>query len=312
MIWPGPDMRAGTTLHLITDTHFGAAGNADWLHEWMDRAAEDIVGLKDSCHGHVDTGDCIHWDKAGDQPTEDSWYVAWRDKVTQDGLPFALTDGNHDLDSFDSSNVYANRTSAQWARDVGWTPGANNVTDIGQVRVISFAPPALNSPDPGAGGGVDGWFLSDATLDWIEAELAAADRPCFLATHCPLYTQYPVSNPNNMYNIDLANPRLVDIIGAQEAAVGVLTGHVHVDIDNVNHARVLNVGGRNVFSVNGPPCGGGRMSSVAAADHQWQNPAQTMYLTYDGGKNLTLRWRDHLRRQWTTSAGDLVRTITLP
>lgn len=310
MTWPYPDMRAGTTLNLITDTHFGAAGNADWLHAWMDRAAEDILALSDSTHGHVDTGDCIHWDSAGDQPMEDQWYVAWREKIRSNGLPFALTDGNHDLDSFDAANSYANRTAVQWARDVAWTPGANNVTDIGDVRVVCASPPALNNP--GAGGGTDGWYFSDDTLDWIEATFAASDRPCFLATHCPLYGQYPVSNPDNMYQIDLANPRLVDIIGAKEACIGVLTGHVHVDINNVNHARVLNVGGRNIFSVNGPPCGGGRMSSVASADHQWQNPCQTMYITYDGDASLTLRWRDHLRRQWTTSAGDLVRTITLP
>ena len=299
--WTYPDLRNGTTIHHVTDTHMGAAGGAAWLKAWMDRIRDDILDLSESCHGHVHTGDCIHWDQGGDQPSEDVQYVAWRTAILADGLPYSSSVGNHDLDCFAANAPDAHRTAKQWASAVG-IPAANNRTDIGEVRVISIGPDDL--PDN------QGWLFSDATLSYLDTQLGATTKPCFVSFHCPPSGQYGGTTPG-IWNPDYRNPTLFPIMDSHPNCVGMLHGHSHANIDVTNHARTLNIGSRQIFSINGPPCGGGRYSTVAYADHQWQSPAQSIYLTYLGDA-VVVRWRDHLRRQWTTGAGALSRTILLP
>jgi hypothetical protein len=301
--WNLPDVRNGTTINHISDTHFGAAGNADWLNGWLNRAQEDIVSLKDSCHGYVHTGDCIHWDQPGDQPTEDGWFIKWYQGIaTLTQKPIAIAPGNHDEDSFAASDPSANRTGDQWAKDIQYAESKNTMTKIGGLWICAVGPDAL---PPG-----QGWLFSEKTLQFIDESLTAAGSdPVFIAFHCPPSGQYSGTTPG-IWHTDYRNPTLFPIMDSHTNCVGMLHGHAHANIDVINHARTLSIGSREIFSINGPPCGGGRYGNVAYADHRWQSPMQSLYLTYLGDA-VVARWRDHLRRIWTTSAGVLSRTISL-
>lgn len=303
--WTYPDLRNGTTFNHITDSHFGAHGNADWLHQWMYRMRDDLVDLAGSHVGHVHSGDCIHWDSIGDELIEDPWFVEWRGAIkAADGLPWSVAEGNHDIACLGDTDGTNRRTGTQWARAVN-VPAQNTVTDIGGMKVIAIGP---DSRPEGVG-----WVMTAETMAFLDAELTrAGSTPCWVNCHTPLAEQYPNPNFTNMWNTDVANPQFFPILEAHPNAVGYLSGHLHTDIrPQTNWCRPVNIGSRSIFSINGPPAGGGRLGAVAYANHQWQSPCQSTFITYLGDA-IVVRVRDHLHRTWQTTKGNVSLTVTLP
>jgi hypothetical protein len=306
-IWRFPDLRNGFTLHHITDTHFGAANHGQFVLDWQEATAQDMEWLRVSLNaGHVHTGDMIHsYDGASNSSAsrnaELGWYKSWRDKITADGLPYAEAFGNHDLIGPGIDGARTPVTSAQFAASLG-LDAPNNAVDMGAFKVLTVAPDVwADNTD---------FVLSAGTLDWLDTELQAAGKPCWIAAHVPWNEQMGTSSGGST-SVEPGNPGLVDLIDSNPNAIGWLSGHRHANIrTNASHASAFTVGSRRIFGVNGPAAGGGRNSAVSFEQHRWKGGNESMFVTYLGDA-IDVRWRDHNRRSWINPPGETVRHITL-
>jgi hypothetical protein len=310
--WPYPDLRNGTTIHHITDTHFGAEWDAPFVYDWLTRTQADVERLKVATNGgHVHTGDMgDNWFDSTDLNVvaqhiaqQEAAYRSWRDGIKAvDGLPFAEAPGNHDLfgnfsaPGASGATPRAGRSSADWAESMG-LHAINNAYSMRDVRVLTLAPDWWY---PGDNPDLIPYQLSQATCDWLDAQLSADSRPTFLAAHVPLLEQYG----NDGDTGDGATPRVAEIIGSHSNVAGWLSGHRHDSMTgNPEQAEVITVAGRQIFAVCGPAAAGGCDRFVAHADHQWQSTNISIWMTLLDDQNLDVRWRDHNSRQWTHVPG---------
>lgn len=297
--WPMPDLRNGTTLHLITDTHFGQR----WFTpSWLEQVGADMDRLRASAHGHVHAGDMVQWQL--EEEPEDDQFLSWlADRRGADGKPWAFANGNHDMASY--FGTLPRRDAAAWADALGLR-SQNTAVDMGDVRVITVGPETWDTPDGGAS--VGDCVLSTATLEWLDEQLSATSRPCWITSHAPLWEQYGGVGGVGWY----VNPQaqLADLIGSHSNAVGWLSGHRHVDIKTeAEHATSVTVGGRRIFVVNGPAAGG-RMNGLTFDEHQQKSPCLSMYVTFLGDA-IDVRWREHLRGRWETDGTSRTRHVLL-
>lgn len=301
--WRYPDLRNGSTIHMLTDTHYKSVDWPTFAQNWTERMEADVEFLKIATNrGHVHTGDMINWHEltpGGEFGTdavrveEETRYLTFRDAVqSNDGLPWAEAAGNHDLVGVSLTGTpdgeRVPRTSEQWATDVGLDSPLQAV-DFGDMRVLAFAPETWGD-------------LPDATMDWLEEQLSATTKPCFLAYHLPLAEQYGPDGPGDGSAIDNHNARILDIVGAHTNLVGWLSGHYHINVQQPSiqqpHASVINVEGRNIFVINGPSA-----TNMANTDTRFTNgkPCASMYLTLLDENTLDVRWRNHSTRSWMSS-----------
>lgn len=287
--WPYPDLRSGTTLHHITDTHVGnRPENDNYLSRVQDQLCSE---LRVSHAGHVHSGDIIN--SVAEHVTQDAKWLRFEGVVTAaDGLPFVKVPGNHDLDRADKAGV-VHRSSAEWAAAYGM-PSFNTVTDIGDLRILGVGPDEYR-PGEFKTGEADGKFeLSMNTITWLDEQLTAAgSRPCVMVTHTPPWEQVDFD-----YSIAPRGP-LDDLVGGHDNMVMWLSGHRHINVQLWDsHAVVATIGGRKVFCVNGPAAGGQVWKDNP--DYPWETQDFSLFVTYLGDA-VDIRYRDHLSRAWTTS-----------
>lgn len=311
-VWPLPNLRNGTTINLITDSHAGARFFTPDRHA---RMGDDLDDLRAATHGHVHAGDSIHWvtdDGTGELPEDAEFLALVNGRKAKSGKPWVLVPGNHDYSSFTGPN-YPKRDAAAWASAVG-VPSHLSVTDIGDVRVLGIGPDRWDYDVAKDTYGT--CLIPPATLTWLDRQLTAAgSRPVFIACHSPLWEQYAKDavagdfvNGSDWFVSPKDN--LTAIIDGHPNVAGWISGHVHADIDvRPSHARSMTVGSRRIFAVNGP-ASGGRMEGLVFADQQLKSPIQSMFITYMGDA-IDVRWRDHLSRQWDYAGTDRVRHILL-
>jgi len=310
--WPLPDLRNGTTVHLVTDQHEGFRFFTPDRHA---RMGADLDLLKASAHAHVDAGDTIHWqtdDGTGvdpEDPTVNAWFAARA--TAEPGVPWVRVPGNHDLSSH--TTPYPKRDATAWAAAAGQASPLT-VTDAGDVRILGIGPDRWDYDQAGATFGT--CLLSPATLAWLEAQLTAAGtRPVWIANHAPLWEQYAADTTPADFTAGAewwTSPRdqLAQIIDAHPNVVGWLSGHVHANVDTrPAFARSMTVGARRIFAVNGP-ASGGRIEGVDFDHQQYDSPTQSLYVTYLGDA-IDVRCRDHQAGQWHALAGQQVRHVLL-
>lgn len=311
--WRFPDLRNGTTLHHITDTHFGYQSGEYGAHATSIRTPyieADLEALRAVHSGHIHSGDLVDWngvpaDSEGNpQPPEDDLWRAFEQRVTAaDGHPFVKVPGNHDLQSYGPGTPH--RTSMEWARAMGMSH-FNTVTDMGGVRVIGLGPDEWRyATNDGPSGG--DFVLSQKTLTWLDEQLTAAGaRPVVLTTHTPPWEQYDRSfSPRPRGAID-------DLIGSHSNVKLWLSGHRHADVmTDGAHAQVVEIGGRNVAVVNGPTTGARCASVEEYWDMQYASPCLSIFVTVLDGA-IDVRWRDHLARRWVSSVHGDVHHLLVP
>lgn len=315
--WPYPDLRNGTTFHHITDTHFGALSQADFIFKWLDGVSYDMEKLKvANPNGHIHTGDMIEWfapyTSLSDGAAQDSMYVAWRDGIKAiDGKPWVECAGNHDMQGPLSADgtTRLGRTIQNWADSMGLvTP--HQVVDMDDIRIITLNPDKWFRNVP-AGDTKAEFEVPQATLDWLDTQLGATTKPVFIACHIVLQEQYLTITEDGYNAANVNTPALTDVLMAHSNVVGWLSGHKHITISNVEHAKVMQLpNGQKMFAINSPACGGGTRSGATEEQHQWDSVNYSMYLTYLGDA-LDLRWRDHNLYGWTGPSGETVRHLTL-
>lgn len=297
--WPYPDLRNGTTLHHITDSHFGKP-----YSEWRTgRMVADMERLRASAAGHIHSGDIVNWGPSS--TPEDGEYLAFKARVqsVDASLPWAEVVGNHDTWSWKSG---ATRTSMEWAAALG-KPHFNTVTDMGDLRIIGIGPElAWSDTDNDDGLVRRQCVISAETVDWLDAQLSATSKPCVIVTHA-----YPVEQfgKDVLVSETGAAGTLRDVIAANAHVVMWVTGHRHPDPSNPDQAKVITVGGRQIFSLCGPATGG-RMFGIPRGNYTFASPCLSTYVTYLGDA-VDVRWRDHLRGNWWEAAGDTYRHILL-
>ena len=296
--WPYPDLRNGTTVHHITDTHVGVRpANAGFLDRVQDQLCSE---LRVTHQGHIHSGDII--DSVAEHVSQDARWLRFEGVVrAADGLPWVKVPGNHDLDRADKAGV-VHRSSMEWAAAYGM-PSFRTVTDIGDLRFLGVGPDEYR-PGEFKTGDADGKFdLSVATIQWLDEQLTAAgSRPCVMVTHTPPWEQFDFD-----YSI---SPRslLDDLVGSHDNMVMWLSGHRHINVQrNDNHAMVANIGGRDVFCINGPAAGGQLNNED---DYRWITQDFSLFVTYLGDA-VDIRYRDHLNRAWTTSTGGPINHLLL-
>lgn len=300
--WPYPDLRNGTTLHHITDSHVGKP-YADWR---TGRMIRDMERLRTSAVGHVHSGDVVNWSPS--TVPEDNEYLSFRANVQAvDGqLPWLEVVGNHDTWS---SKTKATRTPMQWAHSLGKSH-FNTVCDMGDMRIIGIGPDQPWDDDPTTVEVRSVCVITVDTIAWLDEQLTlAGSRPCVIVSHA----YHPDQFGGNTPLVSEVGPKgdLYDVIAAHDNAVMWLTGHMHTDPASPNVAKVVTVGARKIFALCGPATGG-RMQGVAQDPSNYINysPCLSTYVTYLGDA-VDVRWRDHLRGNWWEAAGDTYRHILL-
>ena len=144
--------------------------------------------------------------------------------------------------------------------------------------------------------------LSSATLTWLSSQLALSAKPTWLMSHVPLPQQYSG-------HLDSGTASTLNtIIGNFPQVIGWISGHRHANIrTDMNHAKQITVGGRNIAAINGPPAGGQVGGTTV---DPWDSPLHAMTLTYEPGK-VTCRWRNLQSRSWDTHNGSRTKEIAI-
>ncbi|WP_343833054.1 metallophosphoesterase family protein [Glutamicibacter creatinolyticus] len=266
------------------------------------RIAEDAQLLKAFAAGHVHGGDCIEWNT----PTpEDGSYIAFRNRVMQNGLPYLDVPGNHDMCTYAAPTT---RTANQWASTVAGRPQANSVKRMGGMAVIGLAPDYWLWDT-----GIDNYAppppLSASTLTWLSNQLdLLGSTPTWLVTH-----HLPVGQPAEPIAAnELVQPwdTIVDIMASHGNVIGWLSGHWHIRPETWSiGTKILNAGGRKIFGINAPSASG-ITGGTSATDHQWKNNARSTFITYMGDA-VDIRWRDHTNPSWMTVNGEQVHQLLL-
>lgn len=286
--WPLPDMSRGTTLSLSTDHHFG---ERTFTQAWLDRCGRDLIRLKDHSHGYVLTGDMTDWAIAG--PTgytaDDAAYIAWRDTVKATGKPYIDIPGNHDLEDHTVTNSNTYRTSAAWASVMGRSQ-ANGVLDIGHLRIIAVVPDIWRLVDEGDPH--QNFVISPEMFSWMTEQVNATTRPVVIAAHLTPREHYGAGKSAAQPEVDVAA-----WVGANPRVIGWLSGHQHSDpLTPSVWAKVITVGGREIFSINAPAAGG-RMVGTTSANHQFQSRQGSVYVSFYGN-TCEVRIRNHHDASW--------------
>ena len=272
--------RADRTVHFITDPHFGAIATA--------RSAKALADIGHStvpvpvCH--VVGGDIIENGLA----SEDTTALAWLNQLP---APYHVACGNHD--------VYLNaRTVAAW--EAAYGVARNRTVDLGFIQLVFVAPDS------------DTRTLTQATLDWLDATLAAATKNCWGVCHYPLANthvgdtggatpQWSSAEANFQIGPDAD---LRAIANARTRLKAWLSGHTHTEpsVSGVNFTKLENVGTRTIACVNGSSLYyTGRSASVF-------DPIRSFYLT-DVGTGVEIRPRNHGAASWGSIGADRVTTL---
>lgn len=316
--WPGSTVTrpypipppGGCTLWLICDTHIGESQGYAWPR--MQAAGQDHqTGLIGSfVDGYVHGGDITN-NSGSDSDPEDTDALSWFSTYFAD-KPNVWVPGNHDI------RQRPNHSVQEWSAVYG-RPG-NTVTDVGSgasaMRVLGFSADTNEmSVDDGSTPPPDtGWTLTDATLEWLDEQLAASSVPCWLACHYPLSDQYQGDTSGGCQPHD----QLVDLISSHDTAAGWLSGHLHWDVGRDVMAVTRTVGSKARFPmVCGPSTRYNATLTGTLDPATGQNypggqalPINSLYVTYLGDE-VQVRYRSHAAKRWAEGHG-AVHTTRLP
>lgn len=270
------------TLHLIGDIHVGLINQTR-----RDTVLGDVVTLF-TPYRHMQIGDQTDNGTAA----QDTIARAWLDR-----LPAAwyATLGNHDIDN----NV---RTPAQWAVAYGM-PGQNYTVDLGFVQLIVVAPDSLTTV------GVKETELSAATVTYLDTQLAAASKDCWICCHAPLkntaLSSASAYGSDESFFYSYVDADIRAVLAARSRAKAWISGHTHSPITASGFVKLETVGGRTIACIN--------CSSIYYTDRNDHSVGSmaTLYLTSVAG-GIEIRARDHGLAQWVAIGGAFVTTVATP
>lgn len=242
------------TIAHLTDTHFGnrpeVADRNRLVVEAVTELAPDVV---------VVTGDIADHGTAQE-------YAEARDVLGALAGPLLWCPGNHDVRATFAEAIFG--ATATEPLDV--------VFEVGGFRFLM-----LDSLVPAVDGErVDHGELSEASLDWLDAELTASSLPAFVCLHHP-----PAALGIDWIDeIRLRAPeRLEAIVAGHPHVLATLVGHFHTAAASTFAGRPLLVGGGVSSTVPLPAEGRGRIWNDAP-------PSYAVHLVTDDLRLIT-HWR---------------------
>lgn len=275
--WPYPDM--SKTIHFIGDPHYGGTLSARLakVKADLDRVPAPLC--------HVSVGDLVH-----DSANMNAPAAAWMEALD---APWYSALGNHDiLDNF--------QTPAQWAAAIGM-PGKNYTVDLGLVLLVFVGPDGLAEGDSVT------ITLSQATLDWLDAQLTAATKDCWVVCHAPLKDTVVGSTSVVWSSAEAAfyaepNTSIRTILNNRTRAKAWISGHTHSPTTTTDFLKTENVGSRTIAAIN---CSG---LQYVGRTNEWYDDLKTLYLTKtDSG--IEVRVRNHGGGVWGAINGAKVTTL---
>lgn len=280
--WPLPQADpGGITIHQLSDTHIRYQSWADAETDHMLRDVErGLVPLPDAL---VHTGDIIdgtHWaGSIGPLSGQDSYAKTWLTSIAR-GVPSLWVPGNHDL--WDRPN----RLRSEWESVYG-RPG-NSYVDLPGLRIVGFCPDFHTSPD-------EVWQLDANTLTWIDETCGSTSNPVLLCDH------YPPAELGVSSTIQPANS-FADLISSHSNIMGMLTGHLHLNMDSANSTVFLSIGNRSKFPVVSD------VSSLFSSTLTDRNqsarvPTTSWFVIIYPGDRWEIRYRMHGKHLWSGPNG---------
>jgi Icc protein len=289
--WPLPESPAdGLLVHHVSDTHFGYR---PWSYGEADHMLRDLQqGLIPPADLLVHTGDIIDGTANTNVGVtiagEDAYAVPWLNSAAK-GAPSLWAVGNHDLR--DRTPTYS-RTA--W--EAAYGRAGNTYVDVKGWRFITFCPDAHQVSNPA-------WIVPDATWDWLDSVCASAPGPVVLAEHFP-----PWELTTGAANYLEPPARLDALVAAHPNIVGMLTGHMHFDLDSAQMVQLLPIGGRTLPLI----CD---ISSMLSLDGDSRDQSAQIQSTSVYVEMTEASWRVHYRRHgtrcWGGPAGLRVTTMDL-
>lgn len=292
--WPWPDAGEATLLGLIPDLHFdqfSANRRAVALADLIDGAPVPDL--------YVQIGDATENGVSG----EDVAALAWLNALPADWITIC---GNHDL--LGNPVLSGNgRTAAAWATAYGM-PGQNFTRDVGTVRLIALGLDSDVSPH----------MLSAATLDFLDDELAAADRDCLVLCHVPLLNTVlgatsgadaQWSSAEGHFHIE-PDAELRDVLAARPKAKAVFSGHTHSTTTTPGFVATETLGGRPFHFINTSALYYTGRDTGAAQQAAVQDPLRTVF-AWCYPDRIELRVRDHGTRGAASIGTQRVTTLNL-
>lgn len=312
--WPAPAASSGKlgTVHLVGDVQ------TYWEIVWPSlrpTTVYDAVGfdIRDRLHlldkpdVTIQVGDCSDYE-APDLATLLKRFSLARDWVKYydlgQGNPVHWVMGNHDQVG------YANKppmiTAQGWADAWGY-PGPSYPIDCGTYRLLVLGPTGTGTEmTPLATGGVPVRPMTDADLNWLDAQLTADHRPTLLVNHAPIFGMDTYDNATDRnwrsgqstVSGGMAAADLIAIINEHSHVAAWLHGHTHSKWNAApNNVSLFNTGSRNIAVVD---------ASCVFQRPRFNDrvPGVTFYVDFmDDGKTLNVRWRDHEKSLWSTPDG---------
>jgi 3',5'-cyclic AMP phosphodiesterase CpdA len=262
------------TVHCLGDLHAGAITDAR-----LNAVSRDVARLSAPAL-HLQIGDSTE----RGTPAQDKLALRFLERLPG---AWAAALGNHDI-------VHNERRPADWARVYG-QPSQNFTVDLGFVRLVVIGP---NRSEPGRRAGQ----LSPATLAFLEQELGAAGKDCWIACHWPLFRTV-MGDPRLHFTSAMAafhakpDAEIRELLRRHPNAKLWISGHTHSPLSAPGLIKRARLGPkRSIVTLN---------TSALVGVGKRRNPRAplcSLYLTHRRGV-VEIRARDHRNGAWRNLRG---------
>lgn len=287
--WPVPP--DGSTLHVMSDTHFGLLTTRR-----KDKFGGDLLldRMMPAVAAHLHCGDFVQ----APDTTQDTEGLAWASTYLGDA-PLWIDIGNHDVDGTWGGTT---RTGAQAATALGM-PGRDWTTDLGFARLISLGIENVSGGSP---------QIDAASLTYLDTQLAAAGtQPCWVTSHAPLYNTVGAGGPTTEYKSTDAGfyyPNDADIraiLADYPNAKAWISGHTHSPIEANNLISAETIGGHTVAAINA--------SAIEYVEkvRDSNQPIHSVYVTAVDDTTIEVRFRNHGAGVWSGPDGGATKLVTV-
>lgn len=288
---PNPIPPEANTIHLLGDvqTALPLTYATSMRPDRRSKLADDFrTGrLPTPAGGHWTVGDLIH----RGQPTEDADAKAlFADLTANTGKPVWPVIGNHDI----YDNV---RSPEQFAADWGM-PSPSYTVDLGfvQMIVVGLGPQRnLEDGTPDRGG----CFLENATITWLDQQLQAAGKDCWVICHAPL--KDTITGTDRLDAISYVQPPapIIQVVADNPNVKAWISGHTHTPTDHPDAIVTTSIGGRPVAHINAA----GLVNTALPGESidwavDWLDRMDTLWVTYVDEQRYEIRYRNHGSRTW--------------
>lgn len=218
--WPLISRNDSVLVNHVSDTHFGYRL---WSYSESDSMLQDYKqGLVPDVDLFLHTGDIT--DHGRDD--EDIYANNWLDTAGESAAESLWVMGNHDI------WVRPVHTRATWEKVYGRK--ANTFVDVKGIRFVTFAVDSMTMNS-------QLWAPPESTWDWVDSVTKSFNGPVVITNHYPP-KEIGVSDLNAL----CPPARLNELVGDNPNIIGIMCGHMHLDLNEPRLASFFTLGGRKL------------------------------------------------------------------